>query len=277
VLAINDLKVKVLLDLKFYVNNPLEDITPPELIEESFRVDVETIQLHGRDVFFVDVSFEMIEENVLTWNTAHIYINAIDDASYSFQSWGYFDEVTNRAHIEFYFTQFYPNGYYDFAQLMMFDLGGNLTRLDLHLVEGFNDLHKFLLDTETPDSTPPEIDVNRITVSARPTNPDAPNGETLVTIKYFARDDLSGLGVVSYVLRDPLGTDFYEYHYHDQFYNMFFEAGDPYEWREYTINVTLPVGSAPGIWGLLEIYVMDKAGNFHTYNFSETVIFQPFD
>ena len=56
---------------------------------------------------------------------------------------------------------------------------------------------------------------------------------------------------------------------------MFFESGDPSEWREYTINVTLPVGSAPGIWGLLEIYVMDKAGNFYTYNFSETVIFEP--
>jgi len=260
---------------KFFVNNPLEDLIPPELIEESFEVNIDIVQVIGNDVFKVDVSFELDEVNLRKSQGVHIYINAIDDPSYSFQAWGNYDDFTQRYHIEFYFTQFYPNGYYDFGQLMMIDLGGNTTRLDLHLIEGFNEKHKFFLDTETPDSTPPEIDVNRITVIAKPTNPEAPNGETLVTIKFYVRDDLSGLGPVAYVLRDPLGTDFYQYFYHEDWYRMFFESGDPSEWREYTINVTLPVGSAPGIWGLLEIYVEDKAGNFYTYNFSETVIFEP--
>jgi hypothetical protein len=54
---------------------------------------------------------------------------------------------------------------------------------------------------------------------------------------------------------------------------MFF-IGDPTEWKQYTVNVILPEGSPPGIWGLLEIFVSDKAGNFRTFNFSEIISFQ---
>lgn len=260
---------------KFNLNNPLEDITPPEFIEDSFIVDIETIEIQGNEVFLVDVSFEVIDENI---GNAYLYLNATDDPSYSFSQWG--DDrykENNRIHIRYQFTNFHPNSYYDFGQLLLEDRVLNSIQIFLHLIDGFNEKHRFYLDTKTPDSNPPEIDVNKISVTARPTNPDSPNGETLVTIKFYARDDLSGLGLVSYVLRDPLGTDFYQYHYHDNFWNMFFEGSKPSDWKEYTINVTLPVGSAPGIWGLLEIYVQDKAGNFYTYNFLETVIFQPIE
>lgn len=258
---------------KAFVNNPLEDITPPQLVEESFLVEVSTVIMNEREVFFVNVSFEMIEQNILDWNTAHIYINAVDSLSYSYQSWGFFNRETNRAHIHFYFTHFYPNGYYDFGQLMMVDLGGNTTRTYLHTIEGFNEKHKFKLDTKTPDDKAPEIDVNRITVDATPTQPDAPNGETRVIITFYAKDNLSGLGNVSFILRDPLGGTFFQYHYHENFGTMFFN-GDPTEWKKYTIQAILPVGSPPGIWGLLEINVGDKAGNFKTFNFSELISFQ---
>jgi hypothetical protein len=261
---------------KAFVNNPLEDIIPPELVEESFLVEVSTIIIEGRDVFFVDVSFEMIEENILTWNTAHIYINAIVGLSYSYQSWGFFNIETNRAHIHFYFTEYHPNGYYDFGQLTLLDLGGNVSRIYLHLIEGFNEKHKFMLDTTSPDDQAPEIDVNRITIQATPTNPEAPDGETLVTITYYAKDNLSGLGNVGFTLRDPLGGTFGQYHYHMNFYTLFF-VGDPTEWTQYEINILLPAGSPPGIWGLLEINVSDKVGNFKTFNFSELISFQTID
>ena len=38
-----------------------------------------------------------------------------------------------------------------------------------------------------PDTAPPDLDLDRITISAAPTNPNSPNGETAVTIVYFAR------------------------------------------------------------------------------------------
>jgi hypothetical protein len=37
----------------------------------------------------------------------------------------------------------------------------------------------------------------------------------------------------------------------------------------------LPQGSAPGIWGLAELHVLDKVQNARFYNFVETLIFEP--
>jgi hypothetical protein len=64
-----------------------------------------------------------------------------------------------------------------------------------------------------------------------------------------------------------------QYHYHPNFYTQFFH-GDPTAWGEYQIDVVLPVGSAPGTWGLQELNVQDKARNIRDYNFVETVQFQ---
>jgi uncharacterized repeat protein (TIGR02543 family) len=259
---------------KAYINNPLEDLTPPILVEDSFSVDIMELEMDDHQVFQVDVSFEIIEENILLLNTAHLYISATDGLSYSYQSWGWYDEEENRTYIRFFFTEFHPNAFYEFGTLSIKDLGGNTLMTQLHLVEGFNEKHRFYLDTNTPDSNPPEVDTNRITVQAQPTHPEAPNGETLVTINFYARDDLSGLGEVYYELRNPLGQDFGEYHYHTNFHTMFFEGGDPTVWTMYTINVLLPEGSVPGIWGLLELAVSDKASNIYVYNFAEIVTFE---
>ena len=94
-----------------------------------------------------------------------------------------------------------------------------------------------------------------------------------MTIRYQARDDKSGLGLVSYRLRDPLGNSHLDYHYHANFYTMFFE-GDARAWSEYEIKVVLPVGSPPGTWGLQELVIQDKADNQRTYNFAETIQFE---
>lgn len=110
-------------------------------------------------------------------------------------------------------------------------------------------------------------------MSAAPTNPDSPNGETAVTIVFWARDDKSGLGTVNYRLLDPQGRSHSQWHYHDNFYTRFFE-GDPTAWAEYTVNVLLPVGSAPGTWGLQSITLEDKAGNTNPVLFTENIHFE---
>ena len=53
--------------------------------------------------------------------------------------------------------------------------------------------------------------------------------------------------------------------------------GDPTAWTRYEHTILLPQGSAPGIWGLGEILVRDHAYNDYTYNFVETLIFEPDD
>src|SRR5262245_831412 len=126
--------------------------------------------------------------------------------------------------------------------------------------------------TSNPDLTAPEIDLDRISITAVPTHPEAPDGETQLTIVYYARDDRSGLGVVAYRLRDPQGTTHHAYHYHENFYSLFFN-GNPTAWTRYEIHATLPAGSAPGVWGLSEMFTQDKAGNFARHDFVEIVHF----
>jgi hypothetical protein len=128
------------------------------------------------------------------------------------------------------------------------------------------------LDFANPDSDPPELRLSDITITAEPTNPDAPNGETQVQIVYHARDDKSGLGVVNYRLIDPQGGSHFEYHYHGNFYTAFFN-GDPTVFVAYTISVVLPVGSAPGIWGLESMELSDKVDNTASHNFMELMSF----
>lgn len=77
---------------------------------------------------------------------------------------------------------------------------------------------------------------------------------------------------MAYRLLDPQGISHFQYHYHANFYTRFF-PGNPSGCGEYEIRVVLPVGSAPGRWGLQELVIRDKAGNQRTYNFVETLQF----
>lgn len=50
-------------------------------------------------------------------------------------------------------------------------------------------------------------------------------------------------------------------------------SGDPTEWRSYIRTIILPAGSAPGTWGMFEMTIYDRAGNFNSYDFIELVHF----
>ena len=195
--------------------------------------------------------------------------------SYSFDDqYGTYDDATHEAHINFLITEFYPtDDYYvshiSFADVANTSVGVDFSESPLH--EPRQTIHK---TTTNPDLEYPELDLDRIYVYAEPTNPIAPDGETLVTINYYARDNKSGLDKVDFRLRDPQGITHFEYHYHRNFYSNYF-IGDPTKWEKYTINIILPKGSAPGIWGLAELTLHDKSLNWKTYNFVETLIFEP--
>ena len=136
-----------------------------------------------------------------------------------------------------------------------------------------SEFNSILIETANPDSQFPYLDVNTISISAEPSNPQRPNGETQVSIVYFAKDDKSGLGKVSYALRDPQGILHRNYHYHDNYYTLFF-TGNADEIKQYEINLILPEGSAPGIWGLDYLKLADKANNQKTYQFTEIIHFK---
>ena len=69
-------------------------------------------------------------------------------------------------------------------------------------------------------------------------------------------------------IRDRYGN----YHYPPARSQLFPTDYDT-DWYEYTDTVILPQGSAPGLWGITELTLQDRARNFKTYDFTEIVKF----
>ena len=120
---------------------------------------------------------------------------------------------------------------------------------------------------------PPELDLNKITIQAEPTNPSAPNGETKVDIIFRVKDDNSGYRSTDMLLRDPQGTEHFYRHYHYDWDKVYF-TGDATAYEVYEHTIILPVGSIPGTWGLASMVVWDKAQNRFNEDFTEIVRFE---
>jgi hypothetical protein len=292
---------------KLFIENPLEDITPPKFLEYNItRVD-STFNSNGK----IDPNGEPGQaiKIVSKWeeiNTPLIYngdISRIDFPNPD-QAETYYKEVmaetlnpqdTIKTNVGYWFIpNYYPSGYYATTNLYTGDIAGNYSYVNFSNNpdnNGFaNNFNSFValkdsvyIATKYPDIVKPEIDLNNIKVVAEPTNPQAPNGETRVDINFNARDlsDFpgyeAGIEAVNLTLRDPQGKKFgYQtgnatMNHPDIDYNS-----DPTfdsEWRNYRFDLTLPVGSAPGLWGISDIVIRDKVGNTKSYNFEEYIRF----
>ena len=106
------------------------------------------------------------------------------------------------------------------------------------------------IQTSNPDFESPVLDINNITITAEPTKPDSPNGETIVDITFKVKDDISGYHISVLRLRDPQGLTHRFSHYSQHDFSKMYFSGDPTIYQEYEKRIVLPVGSAPGIWGL---------------------------
>ena len=253
---------------RFFINNSDEDTTPPEYVENTLTLDSRIDTTYQNPVQVLTVSWEVVENQEM--KNCFTRIVHKDPKSYSMDSWGIFDTTKKRCNVDFILTEYNLAGNYVVRYLMMGDKAGNTGQADFtKLAEN----HTILISTKDPDTKVPYLDINNIEISALPTNPQAPNGETQVQIVYLASDDKSGLGLVSYSLRDPQGIDHFEYHYHENFYSLFF-VGNPNELQPYEINLLLPEGSPPGTWGLSHMTLVDKANNQKTYEFTEIIHFE---
>ena len=269
---------------KLYLDNPKEDVLAPAYVPGSLTIE------RTDDVIIADGISHNIQRARVRWKAvelnpmAQVYAKLANPAAtnvYPMESYGTYDAASSTATVDFVITEYMAPGTYDVPFLFMTDAAANVGRQGFSTSPADQPLVTVPITTSNPDTEAPIVSLNddaanglhRILISAHPTNPDHPNGETAVTIKYQARDDKSGLGAVSYRLLDPQGLSHQQYHYHPNFYTQFFH-GDPTAWSEYEIDVVLPVGSAPGTWGLQELNVQDKARNMRDYNFVETVQFQ---
>jgi peptidoglycan hydrolase-like protein with peptidoglycan-binding domain len=248
-----------------YINNPKEDLKPPVPDINRISSTTETIEGDHFITIFVPVTDEY-EEGLYGYAELHQY-----EANQSVYDYADYDFEKKSLVYELIIRKYHAAGQWTFREFSTTDLAENGGRYDLKEKELV-----FSVITEKPDRQKPVLDFNAIRIKAVPRRPEAPNGETDVTIWYAARDDNSGLGLVDYQLLKPTGATLFDYHYHDNFHTPYF-VGDPTKMQTYEIKLTLPPGSPPGTWILQQLVLQDKAGNTLTSHFIEIGILKPFE
>ncbi len=270
------------------VENPLADSEPPRYVDGSLTLSVqdETVvdaQGEARPLQMVVVEYEVVDDAQMNPSCVYASLDHVGAGVRSKEAWGSYDEATGLARIELLLTEHSASGTWRVPYISFCDAAGHGSQ-QYFGGPGEPAAAQIEVLTRDPDLEPPELaradgadeagSFEALRVSALPTHPEAPNGETLVTLDYYARDDKSGLGVVSYRFLDPLGTSHFGYHEHGNTHSVFFE-GDPTAWQHYQLTVLLPAGSAPGTWGVEQLVLCDKAGNCAEDSFTETLIFTP--
>ena len=259
-------------DMKVFVDNPREDYFAPKYVSNSIRLEnrVETRHFSGtdREIQVINVSWEFEEDSKLrsSWPCyVRMIVNMENTGSYD----EYGKQVDNRCSVDFEMPHYMPSGEYSVRYLLMRDAALNKGRYTF-VSDGTERVPSIELMTKNPDSSPPELDVNRIYVEAEPTNIDNPDGETRVRITYHIRDDNSGLFDTGVTLRDPQGGTRFRWHQVPD-RSALFSSAAPNTWQELTLIWLLPKGSPPGTWGIESMLTQDKASNEKRYSFTETI------
>ena len=260
---------------KLYINNEVEDTIPPKYVSNSINITSKKDTRQGKQIFHINTSWK-IEENMAMKSRypVHTFLVSVDYPElYRIENSGTFNENNNIGQTHLILTEFHPPGRYGVSYLHMKDKALNLKGQYFSDNPKHEPIKTVYIETRNPDYQKPTLDTERIYIQANPTNPTSPDGSTNVEIVFYAKDDKSGLGIVSYILGDPLGKRYFKSFIHSNTYTLFFK-GDPTTEKEYRTQITLPKGSPPGKWGLLEVTLQDKAGNVNTYNFLETMHFE---
>ena len=257
---------------KLYIDNSLADTDPPQYVPNSMRLLLSKAKTkNGKPYQIVTANWQVIERTGLSFVRG--FMNDTFSETYSRVGDGKYDKDTNTASINFAFPDYMPGGIYELNKITMKDIAGN--KSDVYFTDDPNDEppQTIQIQTSNPDFESPVLDINNITITAEPTKPDSPNGETIVDITFKVKDDISGYHISVLRLRDPQGLTHHFYHYRADFFEIYF-TGDPTIYQEYEKRIVLPGGSAPGTWGLARVNVVDKAGNRERYDFTEIVRFE---
>ena len=305
---------------KLYIENPLEDILSPaynydlkyEIVEDKFRTGGNdgVLDENGESMKAIKITTSFYDANPVGGVFVQMVIpNDNDEEVYSRDSGsgspiideerGMGNGVNSDKYFESYFLlyDYLQSGWYTSSVSGLRDIAGNNSAVyyvkdtaDFIIAEKdkfkiFKDVRDSIyVQTLYPDSMKPEIDINNITISAEPTNPTAPNGETRVNITILARDlsdfegHEAGVSNISLSLRDPLGGEHGYNSGNGTMNHPDWQTGNQSpennnNWKIYNFNLLLPQGSPPGEWGMSYAYAEDRAGNWEEYSFVEYVRF----
>ena len=273
---------------RMYVNNPDEDLDKPLYIADSMSLTKSLTTIENQEVDVITALWDIDEAFPRENQGCYGALNDENPSTYSLQKYSPQTYSGNyeagKCLLEYVMPSYMPSGMYRLNYIRMIDEAGNESRNYFATPSGVDTGDNFagdqldelakevFLETSNPDITAPELDLNNLSISATPTNPDNPNGETIVKFTFRVKDDISGYKLGYYKFRDPQGLTSGYYHYPERRSEIFPSAED-LDWYEYTSTVVLPAGSAPGTWGVVELTLRDRALNFKTYNFTEIISF----
>ena len=261
---------------KLYIDNRLADCAPPQYVPNSMKLslsDAETEE--GRSYQILTARWRLLEKS----GVSGVYAGINDDREETYsrvEKWGEYEQKKQElyeASVHFPVPDYFPSGTYKVVRILMRDLAQN--KAYEYFTEGGADELPATIGVQTkhPDIEHPVLDLHRIVIKAEPTHPEAPNGETRVDITFRVKDNISGYAKTDFRLRDPQGVTHFFRHYDSEFWTLYFSR-DTSVYETYHKTVILPVGSAPGLWGLAEMTVWDKADNHLRADFTEIVRFE---
>ena len=269
------------------VKNPLEDLDPPSYDSNTASLSLTSKNYEGMATDVIEASWTYTEAHPEENQGCYGALNDENPNTYSFQKYSpqtyQGDYQPNNCLIEYVMPYYMPSGKYRLNFIRIKDEALNWSNIYFRTPDGVDpgqftgtpideDAAEITIQTTDPDTTPPQIDLNNLSVTATPTNPDAPNGETIVNFTFRVKDDISGYKLGYFTLRDPQGLTTGFYHYPPRRGDVY-PGPEDFVYTEYTATVVLPPGSAPGTWGIIEHTVRDRALNFKTYNFTEIISF----
>ena len=281
--------------LQVNINNIYEDSYPPQYVPNSAKLSVVDAYTEKNEHFYVVTATWQVKEDRRLYGSAYIrseeyrsssVVHHLPPYGQTYQAYKYpgstvgSEQVSREGDIwtlksTFFIPHYMPSGE---RQLRVLYFGDAIDRISVPLSNIDEEIQKVTIETKHPDTTPPTLDVNRITVDAKPANPENPNGMTYVKVECYIKDDISGFEIGSIHIRNPLGgerryPDLYGPYTYSGKKEIYFQE-DPTVYRKYTANIVLPEGSYPGVWGVIGISVTDKARNTLYNDFTEITRFE---
>jgi hypothetical protein len=255
---------------KLFVDSPLQDVEAPDYVDGSARLTSAFDMINGKRTQVISAIWKVLDKTEMGGFECYASLNDEYVETYRRESYGHYDTNTQTCTASFDMPEYMPSGQYSLAEIRMSDIALNSRRVTF--LQATSKAPKINLQTNNPDFSAPTLDLNHIQLVSEPQDIKSPNGETQVTIKFRVNDDNSGFDLAALRLRDPSGVE-HAFRYVRSNMKEIIDGNETTIWQEFTDTVTLPAGSMPGIWGLSELSVRDKAGNFKHNSFTELVHF----
>jgi hypothetical protein len=258
-----------------YVKNYLQQPPPPRIVADSQSISLEQSIVKGQEVPLLKTQFRVDQSTAPFGARSFISSECVTGCTRSRY------EATDRATIRgelvtipTLLSPFIPSGMYGLNEIYIFWENKLLSSMFSSVPnEGEYQRPFVTLHNDDEDTVSPEIDLNQIRVAAQPTYPEAPDGRTQVKVTLRARDNKSGLAYLGACLRSPRGLTSCTW-IDDESFKGVIETGATTEWRDYSTTISLPAGSAPGIWGVERVFSGDKVGWILNHNLTELVEFR---